>query len=109
MGLGRPAEGVVAAVTPVFQLIWLQLIALRPRALDWPSGLPQWRADNSAVYCVGVSSGLQIFDPHNMERRNSHDLIVNAFACSARHANVNDGSRDHDEVAVRHIVTFAVG
>jgi hypothetical protein len=54
------------------------------------------------------SGGLQVLDPDDMERRNPHDFVVNAFISMARNANVNDGSRYHQKVAVRHIVTLAI-
>ena len=52
--------------------------------------------------------GLKVHNPDYVDGRNPHDVVVNGCIGLARDASVNDGSRDHDKVAVRHIVTLAI-
>jgi len=51
---------------------------------------------------------LKVLDPDNMERRNPHNFVMNSFIRVARYADIDHAARDHDKVAVRHIVTLAI-
>ncbi len=58
---------------------------------------------------LGLCRRLQILDPHNVERRDPNDLIIDAAAGTAGDANIDNRPRDHYEITVRYVVALAVG